>query len=180
MKARLGAVALVACLAAPSLGAAQQNAATTFADNSTALVASEITRAPIGLSHSQQQEPEARPEEQMSTSGFFLGIIGMLAGAAIGSQIGQGACPDRSVDKDCMGRHAYTGALVAGTALVPIGVHIASKTRGNLLTSLAVSTAAGALFYFGFKAVPGSPIAMAPFLAAPVQVVTSVKIERRK
>jgi hypothetical protein len=29
------------------------------------------------------------------------------------------------------------------------------------------------------KAIPGEPIAMAPFLAAPIQVLTSIKVEQR-
>jgi hypothetical protein len=101
----------------------------------------------------------------------------MLSGAAVG---GSSSCPSRDVDKECMGRHAYTGALIAGTALVPLGVHLANTKRRNLPLSMAVSTVVGVAAYYGMKAVPGSPIAMAPFLAAPLQVVTSVKIEGRK
>jgi hypothetical protein len=120
-----------------------------------------------------------KPDDAMSTSGFFLGIIGMLGGAAIGSQIGQSDCPSRAVDERCVGRHAYTGALVAGTILVPIGVHLANSERRNLPLSMAVSALAAGVFYYGLKAVPGEPIALAPFLAAPIQVVTSIKLEKR-
>lgn len=127
------------------------------------------------------QEPNVeKPEEIMGTSGFFLGVIGMLGGAAVGGAIGSGDCPSREVDKECMGRHAYTGALIAGTVLVPLGVHLANKDRRNLPISMAVSSALGVALYYGMKAIPGSPIAMAPFVAAPLQVVTSVRLEQMK
>lgn len=128
----------------------------------------------------QQQQEEVKSEDEMGTSGFFLGIIGMLAGAAVGSQIGQSACPAEAVDKDCMGRHAYTGALIAGTVFTPLGVHLANKQPKHLPLSLALSALTGTALYFGFKAIPGSPIAMAPFLATPLQVFMSIKLERGK
>jgi hypothetical protein len=181
MKILIGAAVLATGIAVlPANANAQQSAPALFAYHATALVAPEIAGSPAKRSLSLAQDPYDKPEEQMGTSGFFLGLVGMMAGAAIGSQIGQGSCPDRSEDKDCVSRHAYTGALVAGTALVPVGVHIASKARGHFWLSLAASAAEATVLYYGFKAVPGSPVAMAPFLAAPLQVFTSVKIERRK
>lgn len=170
MRARVSTVLSMLCvLCAPALASAQQRTAAAFEAVPQAFV---IQQDP--------QEQEEKPEEAMSTSGFFLGIIGMLGGAAMGSQIGQNSCPSREEDKDCMGRHAYTGALIAGTVLVPIGVHLANKDRRNLPLSLAVSALTGSALYLVMKTIPGEPIAMAPFLAAPLQVVTSVKVERRK
>ncbi|MGQ0560558.1 MAG: hypothetical protein ACT443_01640 [Gemmatimonadota bacterium] len=170
MRARIGTVVpLLAVLGAPAFASAQQRVSIVF------------DAAPSALTVAQEpQEPEEKPNEAMSTSGFFLGIIGMLGGAVIGSQVGQSECPPRAADKECMGRHAYTGALIAGTAMVPLGVHIANQDRRNLPLSLAVSAGTGALLYYTMKAIPGEPIAMAPFLAAPLQVVTSVKVENRK
>jgi hypothetical protein len=169
MKARVSTVLPLLCvLCAPALANAQQRAAVAFEATPQAFVLD------------QEQEQEQKPEDAMSTSGFFLGIIGMLGGAAMGSQIGQGQCPSREEDKDCMGRHAYTGALIAGTVMVPIGVHIANKDRRNLPLSLAVSALTGSALYLVMKNIPGEPIAMAPFLAAPLQVVTSMRVERRK
>ena len=180
MRIRISSVlSLFFVVCAPGVVLGQQNLAYAF-DSApvSAIVATEVSHAsPLAVI----QEPNVdKPEEVMGTSGFFLGIIGMLGGAAVGGSIGAGDCPARDVDKDCMGRHAYTGALIAGTVLVPIGVHLANKNRRNLPVSMAVSSALGVAMYYGMKAIPGSPIAMAPFVAAPLQVVTSVRIEQRK
>jgi hypothetical protein len=104
----------------------------------------------------------------------------MLAGGAVGSKIGQDNCPSKSAGEACRNRHIYTGVLVAGSFFVPLGVHIASKQPHNFFKSLAVSAATGAIAYYGFKAIPGEPVALAPFVAAPIQVVTSVKLEKPK
>ena len=168
------------CLAfVPAVALGQQNLAFAFEPSPPA--AADVHGNSVVMSLPLVQEPNLdKPEEVMGTSGFFLGVIGMLGGAAVGGSIGSGDCPSRDVDKGCMGRHAYTGALIAGTALVPLGVHLANKDRRNLLLSMAVSTALGVGLYYGMKAIPGSPIAMAPFVAAPLQVVTSVRIEQMK
>jgi len=57
-------------------------------------------------------------------------------------------------------------------------VHIANKNKKSFIKSLAFSTVAGAALYFGTKAIPGEPVQIAPFLAAPLQMVTSLKVER--
>jgi hypothetical protein len=120
------------------------------------------------------QEPATDPGSQMSTSGFFLGVVGMLGGAAVGSGVGNARC-----GKECVGRSASVGAAIAGSLAVPIGVHIAAARPQNLVRSLAVSVAAGTAVWLGFNAIPGKPVALAPFVAAPLQVWTSMKIEMR-
>ncbi|MGQ0815731.1 MAG: hypothetical protein ACT4O1_14945 [Gemmatimonadota bacterium] len=138
-------------------------------------------RVSLGFETPSIQEPqEQRPDEEMGTSGLFLGVIGLLGGAAIGSQIGQNECPSREVDKNCVSRHAATGALIAGTVAVPVGVHIANADRRNLPLSLAVSALTAAALFYGFRSLPGEPVAMAAFVAAPLQIISSVKIEKRK
>jgi hypothetical protein len=173
MKLRAGTVLpLLFVLCAPALALGQQNPAFAF-DEAPAAVAG---ARPIVL-----QEPNlATPEEQMGTSGFFLGVIGMLSGAAVGGSMGAGTCRERIDDKGCKGRYVYTGALIAGTVLTPLGVHLANQDRRNLPLSMAAAAALGVAMYYGMKAVPGSPIAMAPFAAVPLQVVTSIRIEQRK
>jgi hypothetical protein len=101
----------------------------------------------------------------------------MLGGAVIGSAVSQNTC-EESDEEGCRGRKASTGALIAGTLAVPIGVHIANKQPGSLLKSLGVSMLAGAALYYGMKSIPGEPVQIAPFLAAPLQAFTSVKIEK--
>jgi hypothetical protein len=177
MKIRLGAIAtLVWLLVTPVAARAQIR--NTALDSASASLPADSSQA--ARPASEQPQEMGKIDDDMSTSGFFLGIVGMLGGAAIGSQIGQSSCPAREVDKDCVGEHAYAGALIGGTFLVPIGVHIANKDRGNLPLSIAVSAVVASAFYYGLKAIPGEPVAMAPFLAAPIQVVTSIKLERRK
>jgi hypothetical protein len=182
MSARIGAVLPLICLLVlPAAASAQQRVAL-FTDPHPAIVADEVASA--SLVHMPVQEPsqgmEMKPEEQMSTSGFFLGLVSMIAGAAIGSSIGESNCPSKDVDKDCLSRHGYTGALIAGSTMIPIGVHIVAPHRHNLLPSLGLSALTGLVLWEGFSQVPGKPIAMAPFVALPLQVLTSVRLERTK
>lgn len=168
MKFRAGMVLPVMLAWAPIAANAQQAATNSFA------VVSSSTQAPtLDLP---QDPPSDKPEDVMSTSGMFLGIVGMLGGAVIGSAVSQGNCEDES-ERGCRGRYAFTGALIAGSISVPLGVHIANKQPGSFMKSLAASALAGAALYYGMKAIPGEPIQIAPFLAAPVQMVTSIKIE---
>jgi hypothetical protein len=128
-----------------------------------------------GITLDDPLNPVWGPKDMMSMSGMFLGIVGMMGGAAMGSALGQGQCED--AEKGCMGRHAFTGALVAGTFFVPLAVHLANQQPRNFVKSIAVSMIAGAAFYYSMKAIPGQPVQIAPFLAAPVQMLTSIKIE---
>ena len=112
-------------------------------------------------------------EGRMTTSGFFLGVIGMLAGAAVGSGVGNAKCGD-----DCVGRTAAGGASIAGALMVPVGVHIAAEKPRRFAQALATSFAAGALTWGGINAIPGRPVALAPFVAAPIQVWIATRFER--
>jgi hypothetical protein len=170
MKSKAGIVlSLIAVAIAPLAASAQQAPVSIFA---TAQASAPQPRFELA-----QDPPSDRPEDVMSTSGMFLGIVGMLGGAVIGSALSQNGCDD-DPDDNCRSRYAFTGALIAGTVSVPIGVHIANKTPGSLVKSLAVSALSGSVLYFATKAIPGEPIQIAPFLSAPIQMVTSVKIER--
>lgn len=173
MKFKAGIVLSFVAVAIMPLAASAQQA------SSPVFLAVEQTSAPRAALDLAQDPPSDKPEDVMSTSGMFLGIVGMLGGAVIGSAVSQNACGEEEDEEACRGRKAFTGALIAGTILVPVGVHIANKEPGNLLKSLAVSAVAGAALYYGFKAIPGEPIQIAPFLSAPLQMVTSIKIERR-
>lgn len=168
MKFRAGVVLPVMLALTPIVAHAQQATTDSFA------IASAPTLPPT--LDMPQDPPSDKPEDVMSTSGMFLGIVGMLGGAVIGSAVSQGNCEDES-ERGCRGRYAFTGALIAGSISVPLGVHIANKRPGSFMKSLAVSALAGTALYYGMKAIPGEPIQIAPFLAAPVQMVTSIKIE---
>jgi hypothetical protein len=170
MKFKVGIVlSVIAVAIAPLTASAQQAPASLFASAQVSAPRVELELA--------QDPPSDRPEDVMSRSGMFLGIVGMLGGAVVGSAISQGECDDSS-DENCRSRHAFTGALIAGTISVPLGVHIANKTPNSLMKSLAVSALSGSVLYFATKAIPGEPVQIAPFLAAPIQMVTSVRIER--
>jgi hypothetical protein len=173
MKFNAGIVlSLVAVAIAPLTASAQQAPSPLF-------LAVETAPTPRAVVELAQDPPSDKPEDVMSTSGMFLGIVGMLGGAVVGSAVSQSACGEQQDEEACRGRNAFTGALVAGTILVPVGVHIANKNPGNLLKSLAVSAVTGAGLYYGMKAIPGEPVQIAPFLSAPLQMVTSVMIERK-
>jgi hypothetical protein len=124
-----------------------------------------------------QDPPSQRPDDVMSTSGIFLGIVAMLGGAVVGSAVSQNSCEETD-EEGCRSRNAFTGALIAGTLAVPLGVHIANKQPGSLWKSLGVSILAGTALYYGTKAIPGEPIQIAPFLSAPLQAFSSIKIEK--
>ena len=141
-------------------------------------IATDTAATKAGVTDEDPLNPVWGPKDMMSMSGMFLGIVGMMGGAVAASAIGQGQCEDG--EKGCMGRHAFTGALVAGTFFVPLGVHLANQEPKNFLKSMAVSVIAGAVFYYSMKAIPGEPVHIAPFLAAPVQMVTSIRIESKK
>jgi hypothetical protein len=128
----------------------------------------------VGRSASLQQQEELDANGKMSTSGFFLGVIGMLGGAAIGSGIGSAQCGE-----DCVSRAAFGGASIAGAIMVPVGVHIAAEKPRNLLVSMGFSALAGAALWYGLNSVPGRPVALAPFVAAPLQVWTAMKVENQ-
>jgi hypothetical protein len=171
MKCITGAVMPMLMVAVLPLGAlAQQRHAAAFPVNQPVPSIDARGFAPT-------QEPEPTPNEVMGQSGMFLGIVSMLAGSAIGGGVSQGPC--KGEDDGCTSRYAFTGALIAGTLLIPIGVHFANKQPRNLMASMAASALVGGLIYFGTRAIPGEPIQLAPFLAAPVQMYTSIRIETR-
>ena len=61
-----------------------------------------FTAAPVHAEMARMQEPQADAGSQMTTSGFFLGVVGMLGGAAVGSGVGNARC-----GTDCVGRSAF-------------------------------------------------------------------------
>ena len=170
MKFKAGVVLPMILVAlAPVAGSAQQARSVLFVAEPVAAAAAPLTLV--------QDPPSQKPEDVMATSGMFLGIVGMLGGAVAGAAFSQDGC-EESDDNNCRSKYASTGAVVASTFFVPLGVHIANKNKKSFIKSLAFSSLAGAALYFGTKAIPGEPVQIAPFLAAPLQMVTSLKVER--
>jgi hypothetical protein len=167
MRVRLfGGCAILLVALSPRGVGAQQRFTAQFAD-----APSRVASVPAFMD--QERVDQMDEEGRMTTSGFFLGIVGMLGGAAVGSGIGNAQC-----GHDCVGRTAAGGAAIAGALMAPIGVHIAAVKPKRLPASLLASFATGALIWGGINAVPGRPVALAPFVSAPLQVWIASRFER--
>ena len=116
----------------------------------------------------------AVPRQQVSPAllvvgGLAGGAVGVFGGGLIGAKVTENDC------EDCAVEGAAYGAVVGGSALLPLGVHIANQRRGNLGLSLLSSLAIGGL---------GLAIALetneaAVLIPVPVlQIVSSILIER--
>jgi hypothetical protein len=164
-KRRLCTCALIVLALLPARASAQQRFAVGFET---------VTPTPTAPVLFEQERVEQMNEEgRMTTSGFFLGIVGMLAGAAVGSGVGNAKCGD-----DCVGRVAAGGASIAGALMVPVGVHIAALSPKRFPLAIASSFVTGAAVWGGINAIPGRPMALAPFVAAPLQVWFASRLER--
>jgi hypothetical protein len=101
----------------------------------------------------------------------LAGTGGMVAGAFGVGLIGAELDPDSGLD-DAEG--AIIGGLIGTTFAIPIAVHLANRSRGNLGRSILVSAlVGGALLGLGAAVESGELIIAAPF----VQLITSVLIE---
>lgn len=175
---RFLAAALVSGIVVPAAAHAQEKVAVEFTQ--TRLFRSELRwisgEVPLLLTNVQlaQDPQEPTSDEIMTTSGFFLGIVGMLAGAAVGSGVGSAQCGD-----SCVPRYAAGGATLAGALVIPVGVRLAGDPDGNPFLSWGASMATGAALWAGFHQIPGHPVALVPFVAAPVQAWLVSRLERR-
>lgn len=175
---RLLAAALLFGTLVPAPARGQEKVAVAFAQ--VPRFASEV-RAVAGVApvlsvtlRFEQDPQEPTKEDLMTTSGFFLGIVGMLAGAAVGSGVGNAHC-----GSSCVPRYMAGGASVGGALVIPVGVRLVNDEGKNPLVSWGASIGTGAAIWAGFHQIPGHPVALAPFVAAPVQVWLVSKLERR-
>jgi len=105
----------------------------------------------------------------LAAGGIVGGAVGVFGGALAGARITQHDC------EDCGLVGAVYGAVAGGSALLPLGVHVANRGRGNFGWSLLGSLAMGA----AGLAVAHEANSAAVMLPVPVlQIVSSILIER--
>ena len=106
----------------------------------------------------------------LAAGGILGGAVGVFGGALAGARITQHDC------EDCGIVGAAYGAVAGGSALLPLGVHLANGSRGRLVPSLLSSLAIG-VAGVGVAAASNSVDVM---IAVPVlQLMSSILIERR-
>jgi hypothetical protein len=114
--------------------------------------------------------PSRAPDlPRLLLGGVLGGVAGVFAGGIVGAKLTDGNC------EDCGLEGAAYGLVVGGSALLPLGVHLANGRRGNFGRALLASLAIGAA---GFGAALGTNRGEI-MLAVPVlQLISSVAIER--
>jgi hypothetical protein len=115
-------------------------------------------------------EPSVRRDGGLLAAGGVAGgVVGVFGGAWIGASMAEHGC------EDCGIAEAIYGGIAGGSALLPLGVHLANGRRGrygpSLLASLAIGAAGFALASATdeWRIMLGVPIA---------QIVSSIAIER--
>jgi hypothetical protein len=120
------------------------------------------------ITFSVSQRPGRSPVV-LALSGVLAGTAGTFGGAWIGNEITRDAC------EDCFLEGVIYGGVAGGSALLPLGVHLANGHRGNYGASLLASLGIGA----AGLAVAGASQEGAVMLAVPVlQLISSIAIER--
>jgi len=117
----------------------------------------------------------ARVAPTPSRSPFILGLggiaggaVGVMAGGWVGGKAREGVC------EDCALSGLLYGAVVGGSAALPLGVHLANGRRGRLGPSLLASLALGGAG-LGAAALTNE---YGILLAVPVaQIVSAIAIE---
>lgn len=106
----------------------------------------------------------------MATGGVIGGVVGVFAGALVGARLTEHDC------EDCGLVGAVYGAVAGGSALLPLGVHVANRGRGNFGMSLLSSLAIGGVGL----AVAHESNSAAVMIPVPIlQIVSSILIERK-
>lgn len=110
------------------------------------------------------------PPAVMAAGGLLGGAVGVFAGGLAGLRLTEHDC------EDCGIVGAVYGAIAGGSALLPLGVHIANRRQGDfglsLLGSLAIGGAGLALATQTNSAAVMIPVPV-------LQIVSSILIERR-
>jgi hypothetical protein len=116
--------------------------------------------------------PDVRPTRSpavLALGGVLAGTAGAFGGAWIGNELTKGAC------EDCFLEGLVYGGVAGGSALLPLGVHLANGHRGNYGASLLASLGIGAAgVAVAFASNEGGVMLTVPVL----QLVSSIAIER--
>lgn len=105
----------------------------------------------------------------LAAGGVLGGAVGVFGGALAGAYLTGNSC------EDCALLGAAYGAVAGGSALLPLGVHLANGRRGNFGATLLASLATGVVGLGVSQAANSAEV----MLAVPVlQIVSSVLIER--
>lgn len=101
--------------------------------------------------------------------GIVGGAVGVFGGGLIGALLTGNDC------EDCAIYGAVYGGAAGGSALLPLGVHVANRERGNLGLSLLSSLAIGGVgLAIALEANEAAVLIPVPVL----QIVSSILIER--
>jgi hypothetical protein len=118
--------------------------------------------------------PAPRDGLTLALGGVAGGVAGFFAGGYAGVAIAE-ATDDCYSDDWCGIGAAFTGAAIGSAAAIPLGVHLANRSRGNYGRSVAVSAGIGAVGILAAIAAESGEV----LVAIPVaQIVSSVLIER--
>jgi hypothetical protein len=116
------------------------------------------------------QSRSGRSPVLLTLGGVLAGTAGAFAGAAIGNEITKNTC------EDCFLEGVIYGGMAGGSALLPLGVHLANGRRGNYGASLLASLGIGAAgLAIAVAANEGGVLLPVPVL----QLVSSILIERK-
>jgi hypothetical protein len=119
--------------------------------------------------------PAPRDGLTLALGGVAGGVAGFFAGGYGGVAIAEATDDCPSDDYWCGIGAAFTGAAIGSAAAIPLGVHLANRSRGNYGRSVAVSAGIGALGILAAIAAESGEV----LVAIPVaQIVSSVLIER--
>ncbi len=165
-------------------GAGPPSSETRFATISTAFRFDSRALVRIGASHEATQGDAPADSTTIEPSDevpigvpVALGLAGMIVGAAMGAGIGEAVAPsDCDGEFICIHAGAAIGGLVGEAVLLPVGVHLGNRSRGDFWSGLSTSIgvlAAG----IGLTVLTDSaaPAALLPF----VQLIACVAAERK-
>ena len=130
--------------------------------------------APLSVTSVQQQ---TAPVGNMIFGGLVGGAIGFFAFGFAGALIADSQASDDSEGFEALGGFVI-GAIIGESVLLPLGVHIADKRRGDFATELLVSAGIAAVGIGLTGAMEDLAVVFLP--AVPIaQLAATIAIERK-